>query len=27
LSKSFNLANGDVTTSPFAKLFLELFVK
>jgi len=22
-----NLANGDVTTSPFAKLFLELFVK
>jgi CubicO group peptidase (beta-lactamase class C family) len=27
LSKSFNLANGDVTTSPFGKLFLELFVK
>ncbi len=27
LSKSFNLANGDVSTSPFAKLFLELFVK
>ena len=27
LSKSFNLANGDVLTSPFAKLFLELFTK
>ena len=27
LSKSFNLANGDVTASPFAKLFLELFTK
>ena len=27
LSKSFNLANGDVTTSPFARLFLELFTK
>jgi CubicO group peptidase (beta-lactamase class C family) len=27
LSKSFNLAAGDVLTSPFAKLFLELFTK
>ena len=27
LSKSFNLANGDVTASPFARLFLELFTK
>jgi CubicO group peptidase (beta-lactamase class C family) len=26
LSKSFGLANGDVTTSPFGKLFLGLFV-
>ena len=27
LAKSFGLANGDVSTSPFAKLFLGLFVK
>ena len=27
LAKSFGLVNGDVTTSPFGKLFLELFVK
>jgi CubicO group peptidase (beta-lactamase class C family) len=27
LSKSFNLVNGDVTSSPFARLFLELFTK
>ena len=27
LSKSFNLENGDITSSPFGKLFLGLFVK
>ena len=25
LAKSFSLASGDITTSPFGKLFLELF--
>jgi CubicO group peptidase (beta-lactamase class C family) len=27
LAKSFSLGGGDLTTSPFGKLFLELFVK
>ena len=27
LSKSFNLENGDLTSSPFGKLFLSLFAK
>ena len=27
LSKSFDLASGDVTQSPFARVFLELFLR
>ena len=27
LAKSFDLANGDLTQSPFARLFLELFLR